>query len=244
VPITDTKQRILDAAERLFAAHGFAGTSLRAITKEAGVNLAAVHYHFGTKEDLLRAVLSRIVVPVNRERLQMLEQVEAAAGDGPPSLEGILEAFIAPDLRLIRDLGERGVIITRFLGRSYTEPAEMVQALIREQYEELGQRFMEVAAQALPEVPQAELYWRFKLVVGVLTYILADTDRTGGYAEDLADVDETVRRLVAFLATGLRAPVPAPQGWRKARKDNHHEHSTGHADLEGGKQLVPPDPGE
>jgi AcrR family transcriptional regulator len=181
------------------------------VTKEAGVNLAAVHYHFGTKEDLLRAVLSRIVIPVNRERLEMLEQVEAAAGSDPPSLERILEAFIAPDLRLIRDLGERGVIITRFLGRSYTEPAEMVQALSREHYEELGQRYMEVFARALPEVPQAELYWRFKLVVGVLTYVLADTDPTGGYAEDLSDVDGTVRRLVAFLAAGLRAPVPAPQ---------------------------------
>ena len=215
---TDTKERILDAAERLFAVHGFAGTSLRAVTKEAGVNLAAVHYHFGNKEDLLRAVLSRIVIPVNRERLEMLEQVEAAAGSNPPSLEGILEAFIAPDLRLIRDLGERGVIITRFLGRSYTEPAEMVQALSREHYEELGQRFMEALARALPEVPQAEVYWRFKLVVGVLTYILADTDPTGGYAEDLSDVDGTVRRLIAFLAAGLRAPVPAPQ-WEEDRPE-------------------------
>ena len=88
----------------------------------------------------------------------------------------------------------------------------MVQALSREHYEELGQRFMEAFARALPEVPQAEVYWRFKLVVGVLTYILADTGpTTGGYAEDLSDVDGTLRRLVAFLAAGLRAPVPAPQ---------------------------------
>ena len=216
--VKNTKERILDAAEGLFAAHGFAGTSLRAVTREAGVNLAAVHYHFGTKEDLLRAVLSRIVIPVNRERLRMLEQVEAAAGSDPPSLEAILEAFIAPDLRLIRDLGERGVIITRFLGRSYTEPAEMVQALSREHYEELGQRFMEAYARALPEVPQAELYWRFKLVVGVLTYVLADTDPTDGYAEDLSDVDGTVRRLVAFLAAGLRAPVPTPRRQDRAEE--------------------------
>jgi AcrR family transcriptional regulator len=215
---TDTKERILDAAERLFAAHGFAGTSLRAVTKEAGVNLAAIHYHFGTKEDLLRAVLRRIVIPVNRERLKMLEQVEAAAGSDPPSLEGALEAFIAPDLRLIRDLGERGVIITRFLGRSYTEPTEMVQALSREHYEELGQRFMEAIARALPEVPRAELYFRFKLVVGVLTYILADTDPAGGYAEEISDVDGTVRRLVAFLAAGLRAPVPAPRQQDRAEE--------------------------
>ena len=213
----DTKERILDAAERLFAAHGFAGTSLRAVTKEARVNLAAVHYHFGTKEDLLRAVLSRIVIPVNRERLEMLEQVEAAAGSDPPSLEGILEAFIAPDLRLIRDLGERGVIIARFLGRSYTEPAEMVQALSREHYEELGQRFMGAFARALPEVPQSELNFRFKLVLGVLTYFLADNDLTAGYAEDLSDVEGTVGRLVAFLAAGLRAPVPPPQRQQQDR---------------------------
>jgi hypothetical protein len=119
---------------------------------------------------------------------------------------------------LIRDLGERGVIITRFLGRSYTEPAEMVQALSREHYEELGERFMEALARALPELGQAELYFRFKLVLGVLTYILADTDPTGGYGEDLSDVDGTVRRLVAFLAAGLRAPVPVPRRQDRAKK--------------------------
>jgi AcrR family transcriptional regulator len=217
----DTKQRILDAAERLFAARGFAGTSLRAVTKEAGVNLAAVHYHFGTKEDLLRAVLGRIVVPVNRERLEMLEQVEAAAGEEPPSLEGILEAYLAPGLRAVQDLGERGIVITRFLGRSYTEPTELVQALVREQFEDVGQRLTEALGRALPNLPEVELYWRFKLVVGVMTHIQADAGRSDAYAKDLSDVDGTVRRLVAFLAAGLRAPVPASQrairGTRGAR---------------------------
>jgi AcrR family transcriptional regulator len=205
----DTKERILDAAERLFAANGFAGTSLRAITREAGVNLAAVHYHYGTKEDLLRAVLSRIVVPVNRERLEMLERAEAR--EDLPTVEGILEAYLAPGLRAVQDLGERGIVITRFLGRSYTEPTELVQALVREQFEDVGQRFTEALSRALPNLPEAELYWRFKLVVGVMTHIQADAGRSDAYAEDLSDVDGTVRRLVAFLAAGLRAPVPAPQ---------------------------------
>jgi AcrR family transcriptional regulator len=205
----DTKERILDAAERLFAAHGFAGTSLRAITREAGVNLAAVHYHYGTKKDLLRAVLSRIVVPVNRERLEMLERAEAR--EDLPTVEGILEAYLAPGLRAVQDLGERGIVITRFLGRSYTEPTELVQALVREQFEDVGQRFTEALGRALPNLPEAELYWRFKLVVGVMTHIQADAGRSDAYAEDLSDVDGTVRRLVAFLAAGLRAPVPAPQ---------------------------------
>ena len=215
---TDTRERILDAAERLFAAHGFAGTSLRAVTREAEVNLAAVHYHFGTKEDLLRAVLDRVVVPVNRERLERLGQLEAGSGDEPLPVEGILDAFLAPSLRSIGDLGERGVIITRFLGRSYTEPSELVQALAREQYGEVGQRFTEALGRALPHLPEAELHRRFKLVVGVLTYILADAGRTGEYADDLSDVDGMVGRLVAFLAAGLRAPVPAPQ-WQDRAKE-------------------------
>jgi AcrR family transcriptional regulator len=117
MPGADTREKILDAAERHFAGHGFAGTSLRAVIREAGVNLAAVHYHFGTKEDLLRAVLDRVVVPVNRERLERLGRLEVSSGDEPLTVEGILEAFLAPGLRSIRDLGERGVIITRFLGR-------------------------------------------------------------------------------------------------------------------------------
>src|SRR5437870_1032215 len=105
----NTEQRILDAAERLFAQHGFAGTSLRAITAAAGVNLAAVHYHFGSKEALLRATLDRIVGPVNRERLAMLQRAEdaaAAEAAAAPSVDAVLEAFIAPDVRLLTNMGE------------------------------------------------------------------------------------------------------------------------------------------
>jgi AcrR family transcriptional regulator len=206
----DTREKILDAAEWHFAGHGFAGTSLRAVIREAGVNLAAVHYHFGTKEDLLRAVLDRVVVPVNRERLERLGRLEVSSGDGPPPVEGILEAFLAPGLRAIRDLGERGVIITRFLGRSYTEPSELVRELVREQFEEVGQRFTEALGRALPHLPEADLHRRFMLVVGVMTYIQADAGLMGEYADDLSDVDVMVGRLVAFLAAGLRASVPAP----------------------------------
>jgi AcrR family transcriptional regulator len=211
MPGVGTREKILDAAEWHFAAHGFAGTSLRAVIREAEVNLAAVHYHFGSKKNLLRAMLDRVVVPVNRERLERLEQLEAASGDGPPPVEGILEAFLAPGLRSIRDLGERGVIITRFLGRSYTEPSELVRELVRELFGEVGQRFTEALGRALPHLPEAELHRRFKLVVGVMTYIQADAGRTGEYVEDLSDVDEMVTRLVSFLAAGLRAPTPAPR---------------------------------
>jgi AcrR family transcriptional regulator len=211
MPSADTREKILDAAEWQFAGHGFAGTSLRAVIRQAGVNLAAVHYHFGTKEDLLRAVLDRVVVPVNRERLERLGRLEVSSGDEPLTVEGILEAFLAPGLRSIRDLGERGVIITRFVGRSYTEPSELVRELVREQFGEVGQRFTEALGRTLPHLPEAELHRRFMLVVGVMTYIQADAGLMGEYADDLTDVDEMVGRLVTFLAAGLRASVPPRQ---------------------------------
>ena len=77
---------------------------------------------------------------------------------------------------------------------------------------------METFARALPEVPQAELYWRFRFVLGVTIHIQADAGWTGEYAADLSDVDEMVGRLVAFLVAGLRAPVPAPQ-WQDRVKE-------------------------
>ena len=94
----DTKIRILDAAESLFAEHGFAATSLRAITRHANVNLAAVHYHFGSKEGLVEAVFSRRLGPLNQERLELLDAVEARGGE----LEDVLRALIGPALRLSR----------------------------------------------------------------------------------------------------------------------------------------------
>jgi AcrR family transcriptional regulator len=204
-----TPQRILDAAERLFAEQGFAGTSLREVTARAGVNVAAVHYHFGSKEELLRAVLSRIVEPVNRERVELLQEAEAAAAPNGPSVEAILEAFIAPDLRVIRDLGERGAVITRFIGRSYTEPTELVRRMVAEQFGELGLRFHRALCRAIPDVPPQELYWRLMAVVAVITYMLAATSE--GEREQLLDRDDvegTLRRMITFLAPGLVAPGP------------------------------------
>src|SRR5258705_11177243 len=89
----DTKHRILDSAERLFAEYGFAGVSLRAIIADAKVNLAAIHYHYHSKEALFDAVILRRLEPINRERLELLDALERT---GKPTLEQILEAFFAP----------------------------------------------------------------------------------------------------------------------------------------------------
>src|SRR5215471_10621595 len=94
--MSDTKQKILDAAERLIGEQGYAGTSLRQIIADAGVNLASVHYHFGSKEELLDELVMRKAGPVNEERLAMLDRAEAASASKAEFLERILEAFLAP----------------------------------------------------------------------------------------------------------------------------------------------------
>src|SRR5438093_11752936 len=114
----DTKQRILDSAERLFAAHGFEGTSLRNIIGDAKVNLAAIHYHDHSKEALLEAVILRRLAPLNQQRLEMLAACEQAAR-GKPSVEAILEAFIAPTFQAVND-SESGKTFSLLMGRVFT----------------------------------------------------------------------------------------------------------------------------
>src|SRR5262252_2657033 len=117
--MTDTKERILDTAERLFAERGYGATSLRSIIAAAKVNLAAVHYHFHSKQELLDAVLTRRIEPLNRERIALLDELERSAGDGAPPLEAILSALIEPPLRLSRD--PSFATFVKLMGRIYAE---------------------------------------------------------------------------------------------------------------------------
>src|SRR6478752_5764427 len=114
-----TKTRILDAGERLFVEHGFEATSLRSLTTAAGVNLAAVHYHFGSKEELFQAVLTRRLDPMNQERIDLLEKVEREAAVRPLSCEKVLFAMLIPALRLARDEKRGGKDFLRLVGRAY-----------------------------------------------------------------------------------------------------------------------------
>src|SRR5712664_2775130 len=119
VASADTKTRILDAAELLFMEHGFEATSLRQLTSAAGVNLAAVNYHFGSKEELFQAVLTRRLDPMNQERIDLLDRVAREAGGKAPTCEKILFAMLIPALRLARDEKRGGKNFLKVLGRAY-----------------------------------------------------------------------------------------------------------------------------
>ena len=205
---TDTKQRILDAAERLFAERGFAGTSLRAITQEAGANLAAVHYHYGPKDELLKAVLNRLIVPMNEERLRLLDEAVAAADPEPPTVEAILGAFVGPDLRLLERLASKGPEVPRLISRSYIEGGPVMRELMDEQFGEVRQKLFPALEAALPHLTVEEIAWRMLCVVGVIIYMFAGVETAGGLPSlvDLTDIDATLRRVVAFVLPGLAAP--------------------------------------
>src|SRR5437660_735631 len=129
----DTKDRILDAAESLFLDHGFEATSLRQITAAAGVNLAAVNYHFGSKEELFQAVLTRRLDPMNQERIERLEKLEREASGKPLSCEKILFAMLIPALRLARDERRGGKNFLRLVGRAYADPAPFIRNFLSAQ---------------------------------------------------------------------------------------------------------------
>src|SRR5947207_4217466 len=207
-----TKGRILDAAEALFMEHGFEATTLRQITAAAGVNLAAVHYHFGSKEELFEAVLRRRLDPMNQERLALLTRFEHESAPKPLSCEKILAAMFIPALRLARDPARGGKNFLRLLGRAYADPAPFIRQFLSTQYAQMIVRFKEAFARALPKLPRKELSWRLHFIMGALSYTLAGTDALKLIAElrpHESDDDEILlRRLAPFLLAGLKTPLP------------------------------------
>ena len=204
-PPHETRTRILDAAEELFMQHGFEATSMRLLTAKAGVNLAAVNYHFGSKDALIEALFRRRLDPMNAERLAALDRLEDF------SAENIIRAFVRPSLRLIEDAQGGGRNFIRLLGRTYTEPAKPVRVLIGQMYAPTMERYKAALERALPQMPRDELVWRMHFMFGTLAYTLAATDTVqliaGCKPEDRHDARLLEERLTAFLAAGLHAPL-------------------------------------
>ncbi|MFA4970217.1 MAG: TetR/AcrR family transcriptional regulator [Sulfuritalea sp.] len=205
----DTRSRILSAAENLFMEHGFEATTLRMITAAAHANLAAVNYHFGTKEALIEEVFRRRLTWLNEQRLAALDAFEAEAGGAPLKPRQIVEAFFGVAIRMAGD-NQGGRNFMRLLGRTYTEPSEFVRTFLAEEYAAVIARFKAAFFKALPDVPQEEFLWRFHFMMGALSYAISGADalRILGPVDD-SDPEALYARLMSFLIGGLRAPLPA-----------------------------------
>ena len=187
---------------------GFGGTSMRLLTAKAGVNLAAVNYHFGSKDALIEAVFRRRLDPMNVARIAALDELEAR---GVPDTDAIIRAFVGPGLRMMEDAKGGGRNFIRLLGRAYTEPAKAIRQLIGQMYAPAMQRYKAALERALPQMPREELVWRMHFMFGTLAYTLAATDTVqliaGSKPEDRYDARLLEDRLTAFLASGLNAPL-------------------------------------
>jgi AcrR family transcriptional regulator len=208
IPV-ETRDRILRAAEALFMEHGFAGTSLRMITARAEVNLAAVNYHFGSKEALVREVFQRHLGPLNAARIAWLDRLEAQAQGQPLSVERIVEAMVSPVLQVSRDPVKGGARFLRLLGRALSEGTDALQGVLPAHYRDVVVRFKAALVRALPAVPEAEIVWRMHFMFGAMAYAFAGNDTMQLIATckvEGADAAEAViRHLVPFLTGGLQA---------------------------------------
>jgi len=206
-PGTDTRDRLLDAAEQLFAKHGYSDVSTRQIADEAKANSAAVHYHFGSKEALLDAVFRRRLDPLNRVRI---ERIKASVASGKePDIEELIRAFLEPPLTLPETDGER--YFRLLAGRASIDPNPDVKRILFSVYDEVGHSFVEAAIAACPHLDKEELFWRVACIYGAMLYIRADNGRLQAiFGEDysLSKGDGALRYAIPFLIAGMRsAPV-------------------------------------
>ena len=206
----ETKERILDVAERLFADFGFPVTSLRDITREAGVNLAAVNYHFGSKEALLAAVLERRFRPINDRRLALLDELEKAAGGASPELEDILRAFLGPPFYKQAEWGDCGKKVLKLVGHIHSETNQELRVELTNQFEGVLARFTTAIQRALPDLDSDEADRRIRFIRGSMAFTMMWEERMvpRGH-QPTQDPERLLESLVRFSVAGMAAPSPA-----------------------------------
>jgi AcrR family transcriptional regulator len=201
-----TKAAVFNAAERLFALHGFQNVSVRDITAEAGVNLASVNYHFGSKDALLFAIFRRRTGELNRERARMLHEA-SDRHDGKPPVREILEALFAPPLRWADPANDRRISV-QFIIRARSEGTAEMREALQNDVSHL-ERFAEALKKARPELPPETVYWRLHFVLGMVhNNRFVEFDRlhhlSGGLTRE-GDVAGLLGRMLDFAEAGFNA---------------------------------------
>ena len=198
-----TKDRILGSAEELFAQHGFAGTSLRQVTSRADVNIAAVNYHFGSKENLVNEVFRRRMDDMTTLRMAQLKR---ALEETPGQLQPILAAFVEPALAMSQDRHGGGAFV-RVVARAYAEKNDGLRKFLSDHYGHVLREFGKAIAACVPGLSKEELYWRLDFLAGALTYAMADfglIKRPSGVSE-AAHRQRAAQELIRFAAAGIKS---------------------------------------
>lgn len=220
LPQTEAKRRLLDSAEHLFAERGFETVSVRDITQLAKANVAAINYHFGTRDGLIGLVVTRYLAPINDERLARLESLERKWSGKAVPVEEILDAYVRPLMGIVRksELSER--LFCTLLGRIFALQGQGYPPAIEEQARQVNERFTRALGKSLPSVVPEELVWRHHLVVGAMIHLLIHQEtlqRTSNGAAGTPTMEATLSRFIRFAAAGLREGVEPQEAAEKKK---------------------------
>jgi len=204
-----TKNKILDAADVLFANKGFNGTSLREITSQANVNLAAVNYHFGSKKELIKAVMSRYMDELSPQLESALSLI--CQSDIKPTLNDVFSAFIEPLLKL-NEFKENGTsTFLQLLGRGYTDSQGFLRWFLTTQYPNVFTHFTKAVKIAYPELSTEEMFWRLHFTMGTLVFTMSSSEALIDIAQNdfdnKLDIAGVISRVIPYVAAGVAAPI-------------------------------------
>lgn len=201
----DTQERLLDAAEAVFAGGDIASTSLRSIMRSANVNPAAVHYHYGSKDQLVAAVFQRLLEPIQQRRIELLEELENDSRS--TEVEALVDALIRPDFEVALDVNHRNAGSARIVGLLYSRPPSYAIPQLEASFGRVARRYIGPLQAAIPHLGREEISWRIRWVVfAVLGSILSDV----GQDLDARSAERLITRIVATTSAALKAPEEEP----------------------------------
>ena len=220
----ETKTKLLDVAEKLFAEKGVDATSLRNIISEAKVNLAAIHYHFGSKDALIREVVARRVQPINEERIRRLEECENNNLTGPDLLEGLIRAFLEPLIRVKFETPDRVQHTHKIMMQLQFGSGQLLESVFH-LFDEIIKRFFAAFKKAFPDLSKSELLLRFRFMLGTIQMIVIEPPiKKHPMFSKMSELnpDILMEQVVAFLVAGFysESPKSGQAGNPKSQKTN------------------------
>ncbi len=224
----ETKTKLLDVAEKLFAEKGVDATSLRNIISEAEVNLAAIHYHFGSKDALIREVVARRVQPINEERIRRLGEYEKDNLNGPELLEGLLRAFLEPLIRVKFETPERVQHTHKILLQLQSGSGQLFESVFH-LFDEIIKRFFIALKRALPDLSKPELLLRFRFMLGTIHMIIIEPPiKKHPMFSKIPELkpDIVMEQIVSFLVAGFYSESPKARQTGKSQPPKNKSQNT------------------